>query len=566
MPQEQAKTYFSNDQEPCRYIIEEARTGRILVRDLKVQKPQLMKKLSGPAVLEFEVDYRDASVQHPDGTGPIIFKPWGHWCHVEKVVKGERKILASTLFQPSDIDPESGILKARWQGFSGYIKGIPWLQNWNPIAVDPAGIVDKIWKHVQSYANGNLGVIPYSLAEDGSKTIPPVTNTQMLPGFSFDSNNFIMDFFAIFIRRTDFTDCGDYITKLARDIPFDFFEESNWNEDHTVVQKWIQIAYPRGGALQENLAFRMNENVLFGKSRTESEMDWTSDIGIRGWFPNKVYSSVLSNADPLRYRRFMLEEDAHINSTERSAAWAHRQLTRRQTPPYWENITIDMYHPNARFGTWDVGDQVRVQGIAPWVGEIDQVHKIIAWTMDEASARVEMTLRAEGAFNYDPIFFDGKFLNLLQNSSFTASMFSWTKALGSWTRDALTGYNSLGSVKVTADGNEKILMSENIPVSAGDRVDASCSVFWEGVTTPLGPEAPLQVCVNFYDASNTLIQTIVFDDTAADGDADDWVTIGNNDYLVPSTGTPTGMRVLGRVLPTALTGTIHYDEFHLTRH
>lgn len=560
--------YSADDEDRCRYIIEEARTGRILVRDLNVRNPKVMRKLSGPCVIEFDIDYREPSVQHPDGTGPINFKPWGHWCHVEKTIKGKRVIIASALFQPSQVDPQSGILKARWQGFSGYIQGIPWLQNWNPIAVDPATIVNKIWNHVQSYANGNLGVTCYSLAEDGvTKTIPPTTNTELLPGFSFDGSNFIMDFFAIFIRRIDFTDCGDYVNKLARDIPFDYFEESNWNEDHTAIQKWIQIAYPKGGALQSNLVFRLNENVLFGQTKIEAEIEWTSDVAVRGWFPGKVYSSVLSNADATRYRRVILEEDARINSTERAAAGAHKQLTRRQTPPFWESITVQMYHPNARFGTWDVGDQIRVQGTAPWVGEIDQVHKIIAWSLDEATQTCQLTLRAEGAFNYDPIFFDGVFQNLLQNDDFTASLFSWQQVAGNWTRDPLSGYESLGCVKVEADGNEKILVSEMIPVTSSDDVNLSCRVHWENLLTPAGPESvgPIQIALNLYNATNDLLQTVIFDDTGDDGSSPDWFQIGSDNYDVPSTGTPAGMRVMARVLPTALSGAIRFDKFHITK-
>lgn len=557
--------YHVDDEDRCRFIIEEARTGEILIRDLPALKPKILRKLSGPCVIEFGLDYRDSLVQHPDGSGPILLKPWGHWCHVEKTINGKRQIIASGLFQPSQVDPETGILQARWQGFSGYLQGIPWLQNWNPIAVDPAAIVNKIWNHVQSYANGNLGVTCYSLAEDGSKTIPPVTNTEMLPGFSFDGSNFLMDFFAIFIRRIDFTDCGDYVTKLARDIPFDFFEESNWNEDHTAIEKWIQIAYPKGGALQSDLIFRMNENVLFGQTRIEAEMEWASDIAVRGWFPGKVYSSVLSNADPIRYRRVVMEEDARINSTERAAAGAHKQLTRRQSPPYWESITVKMYHSHARFGTWDVGDQIRVQGTAPWVGEIDQVHKIIAWSLDEASQTCQLTLRAEGAFNYDPIFFDGVYQNELQNSDFTASMFSWTKVSGNWVRDALTGYNSLGCVKVQCDGTEKILVSEMIPVTSSDDVNLSCYVHWENMVTSAGPDAPIQIALNLYDELNELLQTVIFDDTAADGDAADWFQIGNDNYDVPSTGTPTKMRVMARILPSALSGTVRYDQFSITK-
>ncbi|QBJ04744.1 minor tail protein [Mycobacterium phage Giuseppe] len=546
-------------QDRNRFIIEEARTGRILTRDLHVQNPKILKKLSGPCVIEFDVDHRHPSVQHPDGTGPILFKPWGHWCHVEREIRGKRVIIASALFQPSEVDQETGLLKAQWQGFSGYPKDLPWLQNWNPIAVDPFEIVHRIWTHLQSYSNGNLGVQVYSPGPGGTRVTPPNSNTELLPGFSFDSQQFIQDFFAIFIRRIDFTDCGDYINKLARDIPFDYFEESEWNEDHTAINKFIRLEYPHGGVFQDNLSFRMNENVIRGKSKIESEIEWTSDIGIRGWFPGKVYSSQISNADPNRYRRFILEEDARINSTERSEAWAHRQLARRQFPSYWETITINMHHPNAPFGTWDVGDQIRVQGLMPWVGYVDQVHKIIAWSLDETSATCELTLRAEGAFNYDPIFFEGKLPNLLANPSFTASMFNWTAAMGSWSRDSLRGKDSLGAARVTCNGQEKLLLSEAVPVAAGDDVTLSAWVYWQNL---VATDEPLELILNTYNSDGELLNTVVFDSTSGSGESPGWVQLSNA-YTIPSG--VASMRAGARVTEDAMTGSVWYDEFYFTK-
>ena len=418
----------------------------------------------------------------------------------------------------------------------------------------------KIWTHLQSYSNGNLGVQVYSLGEDNEKVTPPTSNTLLLPGFSFDETKFVQDFFAIFIRRIDFTDCGDYINKLARDIPFDYFEEAEWNENRTAINKFIQLAYPHGGVLQSNLVFRQNENVIRAKSRIETETEWTSDIGIRGWFPGKVYSTVLANADPKRYRRFVLEEDVHINSTERSAAWAHRQLSRRQFPAYWETITINMYHPNAPFGTWDVGDQIRVQGLMPWVGEIDQVHKIIAWSLDEATATCELTLRAEGAFNYDPIFFEGPNPNILNNPSFTQSMFSWTDLLGSWSRDSLSGANgTLGCARVTCNGTEKIMASEMITVAPGDEVTLRAFSYWDSL---VATGSPIQLCLNTYDSDGDVVNTIVFSDVAATGTAPDWQLM-ENEYTIPAG--IVRMRALARVLPTATSGVVRFDEFFLTR-
>jgi hypothetical protein len=97
----------------------------------------------------------------------------------------------------------------------------------------------------------------------------------------------------------------------------------------------------------------------------------------------------------------------NINSQERAAAWAHRKLVRRNAPAYFESIIIDPYHPNAPMGTFDIGDTIRVQGPAPWVGSIDQDHKVMAMAWDESKNVVQLNLMAESAFNYDPIVYEG---------------------------------------------------------------------------------------------------------------------------------------------------------------
>jgi len=549
-----------------RFIIQEARTNRILSYDLPVNAPKVMRKLSGPCMIEFEIDYRDPRIQDPDTGEPILFKPWGHWCHVEYNYRGQRKIFASGIFKPSEVDPKTGMLRAQFEGFSGYAKGMPWLQNWNPIAVDPFEIVNKIWTHLQSYnsGTGNLGVTPYSLGVDGvTKVIPPVSNTQMLPGFSFDGQTFNLEFFAVFIRAVDFTDCGDYINKIARDVPFDYFEDSEWNSTRTQVNKYLRLAYPEGGVFQSALSFRLNENIFEAKSRIESEIEWTSDIIVRGWFPGKVYSKELTNADAKRYRRTVLEEDVRINSEERAQAWAGRQLTRRQVPSYWQSIIVNMYHPNAPFGSYDVGDTIRVQGIMPWVGNVDQLHKITAMSLDLSTNTAELILMAEGAFNYDPIFFDGVNANLVSNPSFTSNATGWTALYGTWFRDSTFGATNAGSLRVTANAQNKEVTTEAISVSARDRVSASCSVYWQDARS-VDTSSPIRIKATAYNSIGLEVSEVIFDSVLQpEGDAESWLSLSGR-WTVPSGVTSIKLQL--QVTNSMQVGDIWFDDVYVSKY
>lgn len=373
-----------------RFIVEDTK-GKILSRDLVVQEPTVVRSLSGPASISFKLLPDEASAVG------INWKAWGQWVHAEtERWNGERWIFASGITQPSQYDPETGDVTITLEGFSNYAKGIPWLDNYNPIAIDPFHVIHRIWNHIQSYPSGNLGV----------EVTPADSNTMLLPGFYFDGSEFVLDFFAYFVRADDYRDCYEEIVSLCRDLPIDYLEQSYWNTNRTAISKKLELAYPRRGVRQEGITFRLGENVINGAPVTEVEMDWVSDVIVRGWWPGRMHSSTFSNADPDRYRRVIKEEDALINSAERSAVWAKRKLKRRQVPKHWGSITVDMWHPNALWGAYDVGDDIFISGEMAHVGKVAEWHRILTIQPDETTGTVSMTVKHVDSFNYDAIDFE----------------------------------------------------------------------------------------------------------------------------------------------------------------
>lgn len=373
-------------------IVEEAVTGTILTRDLPCyQPPEVIRTLSGPATIKFQV-----SPDEPEMAG-IFFQAYGQIVHAEvKRQDGTRWVIASGVVQPLEIDGETGLVTITALGFSAYPDKIPWLDNWNPIVVDPFEVISRIWSHVQSFSNGNLNV-----------TVSPASSgTLLLPGFYYDGSEFVLDFFAYFVRSEDYRDCLEEINSLCRDVPIDYFENSAWNSNRTAINKTLQLAYSRGGIQQNGLLFRQRENVLAMTPAQELDTDYVSDVIVRSWFPGKMIVSQLSNYDPKRFRRVIKDEDALINSRERAQAWIGRKLARRQVPHHWASITVDMYHPNAPFGTYDVGDDIYVSGYMPMEGRKTELHRILTMQPDENKGVVNLTIRHVAAFNYDPITFE----------------------------------------------------------------------------------------------------------------------------------------------------------------
>ncbi|OIN79354.1 hypothetical protein [Mycobacterium malmoense] len=844
--------------------------GPILTYDLKVTNLLLNRNLSDGCDISFDVNLNDTSA------AGLQFKSYGYYIHASKIMyPGKERLWCTGITQPSDVDETSPILHLKAKGYAAYPKDIPWLEDLNWVANDAFRPVVEIWRHLQQdFPNGNLDVEVY----------PAASGVEMLPGYAFDGNLLNLNFFATFIRQTDKLDCGDYINALARDIPFDYREESEWNADRSGVIKRLHLGYPRLGVIQENLAFVLTENVLSAKPHTEATTDYATDVGVTGWFPGVEYcvsddtevmtregwqrydeisvgttvltqnnetglaewqsveavnvfegerwiyetnfrghssastaehrwpvawfshpgqpwrrrwattasftknekvscaapvvdlpstpkyddalvellawywtegtwavpggkiaisqwgnhierikaaaarlfgpetvgsnlrkgdgeecvwrgavwqaqrnntivifgsaasavflehivdyrtkavsydfianltqaqlelfincsvwadadsdwdptdqvhfgqkyehnidvlqfacqlagrksvkhtsrtmngqpwyglgiyaqhrtkikaktmldnmerrwhkgvvwcpttpngtwcarrkgtvyftgnSSQLANADPDRLRRYLSEDDAFIDSNERAKAWAGRRLARRQTPPYWETITINPLHSNAPFGSFDVGDTIPVSGDMPGVGYISQDHKIIAISTkvdDKSGAEVtQLTLKAEGAFNYDPIFFPGGVTNIIFNSGFDFNLSGWTATGPGWAWDGTQGSPRLGSVKITADGTNHDLLTQSYGLNPFQIFPMSIKVKCSGAASVAG-SAAVQLVAQFYDDDNNPTQAFEVAALTGPNGMVPWVTLSGN-LLTPAGSTRVAMRL-----------------------
>lgn len=458
--------------------------GPMLAYDINVTNLVMQRNLSDGCDISCDINPNDTSV------AGLQFKAYGQYIHCEKVMLGKRRIFVTGLVKPSDVDETSGILHLRCKGFAAYPSGIPWLEDKNWGVNDAYDPVVEIWRHLQEdFPNGDLGV-----------TVSPTeSGIEMLPGYAFDGNLLNLNFFATFVRATDKLDCGDYINALARDVPFDYKEVSEWNADRTGVNKTFLLGYPRLGQIQENIAFVINENVLSAKPHTEATTDYASDVGVSGFFPGVEYSSEVANADPDRLRRYLSETDAMIDSNERAQAWAHRRLARRQTPPYWQTITINPEHPNAPRGSYDVGDTITVSGGMSWEGFIAQEHKIISISEDAGKNVTQLVLKAEGAFNYDRIFFPGDVTNIIANTGFNNNLDGWNPTGPGWAWDGSQGNLALGCATIQADGQDHDLLSDPFGLSDFQIFPISLYVRIAGAAVSTPGAAAVQLVAQFYD-------------------------------------------------------------------
>jgi len=515
-----------------RFTVIEVNTNKVVARDLVVIEPEVMWRLSAPSIVSFKVLPGEALTSAQG----IDWKTWGYWIITEMEVDYVRRIVGATIVTGNKMDPASGIMQIESSGFMGYPEKIPFLQNFNPIAVDPFEVVQRVWAHVQNYSNANLQV----------EVVPASSGTQMLPGYSFDGSTLSFDFFAMFLRAVDFQDCQALIEGLSRDIPFDMFERAVWDADRQTVTKKLELAYPYGGFHQDHLSFLMGENVISVEKADEMDIEPVSDVIIRSWAPGKVIVSQLANYDPARLRRVMLEDDAKIDSQERAAAWAKRKLQRRNVPVHFSKITIDANHPHAPAGSFDVGDNILVEvPNYPWYGNISEWHRIVSIGYKEAEGMMELGLKVEGAFNYDPIEYNPDYdqqptedPNRVYNGYFEHSLAGWTTIQGQWIRVPTEAYETYlvraGSVRIDCDDNGEALRSNRIPVTPGEHLHIECRVKWEEIDLAVDSTAAFQLLgITSMSADDSLGQTLIFDEYPLPSGAHGWHTLEALDWTVP---------------------------------
>lgn len=515
-----------------RWSVIECNTGRILARDLVVQAgPQVSRNLSAPAQMEIKVSQgeQDASAYG------INFRPMGQHIICEIEIDNVRQIFADCYVTNTTVDASSGDLSIQANGFMGYGKGIPWLENFNPIAVDPFELAQRIWAHLESFSNAQLNCTP----------LPASSGTQMIPGYSYDGSTLNFNFYAVFIRAVDFNDCYDYLTALARDIPFDIIEQSSWDENRTFVTRTLDMGYPEGGVQQDYLSFRLGENVIMATQADDLDIGSTSDIIIRSYIPGAVVSSQLTNADPTCLRRTVMEEDAFIESDERAAALAKRKLTRRNIPDSFKDITIDPNHPNAPYGSFDVGDSIYIQAENyPWTGDIAQWHRIVGINYDETKGLMKLTTVVDGAFNYDPIeYLDDSSQepvtdpNRLSNGYFSQSLNGWTSLSGQWIRDTEVIYQNdfdlnSASVRIDCDDGGEQFLSHRASVISGETLTVCAAVSYEDVTS-INAESFILRGHTSHDGDDSVGDTIEFGAVTNAQGTGGWHLLENLNWVVP---------------------------------
>ncbi|WP_329317391.1 siphovirus ReqiPepy6 Gp37-like family protein (plasmid) [Streptomyces sp. NBC_01278] len=194
-------------------------------------------------------------------------------------------------------------------------------------------------------------------------------------------------------------DCGQALDQLTRDMPFDWVEDHAWGPEHRTVEHRLRLGTPRLGRKRPDLRFADGENIAAIAKPEGVGDEYANEVVVLGTGEGRAMARAqLHSFDGRRLRRVATVTDKTLASPEALRTRGQQELTGRTQALQIPAIQV-VDHPNARFGAWALGDDVRVQVHVPWVGDVDVWHRIIG---DEISAdgTCVLSLKRSDTFHY----------------------------------------------------------------------------------------------------------------------------------------------------------------------
>lgn len=372
-----------------RFIAQSILTGEFLHWDLPIEDSTVTYTLSGPQVIAgaLRPDVRDLRELIAMG-----LEPWSCWVHVET----DNLIRASGILQPLQVNGDELALEAVGPG--AYLSGLPYLGEYSRIQIDPADAVREIWRHVQAYPDGNLGV---TVRGTTPVRIGQPATTETTTGADGQPQTREVEAQPYELVWWEAPDCGSEVNNLARETPFDWVERCTWDATRTAVDHWIDIGYPRVGARRDDLRFATGENVLNVVPVEETDDLYASQVVLLG--KGEGRQTVRGYAGrPLRkrLRRAAVIQDSTVPTTARANAFAGDELERRQALIDVTDLEVDARHINAQFGSYSVGDDIPLDVEVDWLGRLQQWERVLSITYSPDADAVRLQLRRSEAFRY----------------------------------------------------------------------------------------------------------------------------------------------------------------------
>lgn len=199
------------------------------------------------------------------------------------------------------------------------------------------------------------------------------------------------------------TDLGAKVDAYAQLAPFDYVEHAHWADaDKTDVVLRIDFGYPRIGRRQSGLRFAEGENVSELVTVRRDGEDYANGVLAVGAGEGKDQARELVVRRDGRARRVRVVTATHISDRTQLRDLARRELARSNQLTQVEGFTV-VEHPHAPYGSYQVGDDVRVHVATGWAAGTAQWVRITGLTYSPDNGTVQVTCRPSDTFSYGSV-------------------------------------------------------------------------------------------------------------------------------------------------------------------
>jgi hypothetical protein len=446
---------FLKTQMPRMYL-QNILTGQWIHRDVpNITQPQTAWNLNAAGTFSCVINPPHPSML--DSTGNPLPQLWQTACYLEQAGSINWGGILTQM------QPQGPQLSLTFTEFTGYPNGMPYEgPNISQANYDALDAVRGIWAWLQSYPNGNLGLVldntkngvllgaasPFAAtsvltsdANPGDTRVDIVTPTKT-PGqltqsaftvgqkvqvgtenathkITYAGIDHLLLADAITSHQPadsivgqvqpttpytldwwNNTDCGQEISQIQAEAPFDFRETHTWADAaKSSVRHRLAFGVPRLGTRRTDLRFAEGENIIEPGQGNQDGTVFGNDVIVIGAGTGSASVRGETSVIDGRLRRTMIYTDMTINRPDRAANKAARVLAAAEAVDTVTSITVSN-HPNAPFGTFFIGDDIPVQLATGWRHNVTIWSRIIGIQQNPQVPQMVLTLARSDSFTY----------------------------------------------------------------------------------------------------------------------------------------------------------------------
>ncbi|MGW0562961.1 hypothetical protein ACWDZ4_20635 [Streptomyces sp. NPDC003016] len=237
---------------------------------------------------------------------------------------------------------------------------------------DAYDVVREVWKHVQWYRYGDLGLVVDG--HDSGHKLGSASGKDPWELLWWDN-----------------PDCGATIDEVMRLAHADYAESHSWDGSKERMKHRLHLGRRRLGRHRSDLRFAQGENIVEVATPQGMGDAYANDIYVLGKGSGKKTPRVRVASADKRLRRARVITRKSTANLKTLTSYGKSEQKRHNEMLTVPSIAI-CHHPNAPLGSWALGDRILVQVDVPWVGEIAVWHRITAQEIDPAAGTAILSL------------------------------------------------------------------------------------------------------------------------------------------------------------------------------